>query len=72
MSSKALSNWVVKQFWIFLLVHGYATDAAEDFHGGNAFKESLHDGVTLKNGKKYPAIADQFIWEYRNWHINLC
>lgn len=69
MNHKSLNNWVVKQFHIFLLMHGHATDMAEDFRGGNPFKESLHDGVTLANSKKYQSITDQFIWDYKNWHI---
>jgi hypothetical protein len=68
---QGLNNWLVYMFHLFLCMVGYVTDQCEDFHGGNPFKQILHDGVTLGDHKKYQSIGEQFVWDSQNWHIGI-
>jgi hypothetical protein len=61
LSIKNLEKFVDAEWEVFVLFFKYLLDQCSEEALGNAFGQFIHDGGTLKNGKKYQAFALQLI-----------
>eukprot|EP00966_Prymnesium_polylepis_P068629 1594256-Prymnesium_polylepis.1 len=71
LTAAQLDSWVEAEFEVFILFLRHILSLKVEQAQGNAFAQFIHDGGTLKNHKKYQALAMQFIapdWD-TNWVI---
>ena len=68
---KGLKKFVVAEFEMFVEYLKYMIASKAKAAKGNLFAQSLHDGGTLANKKKYQALGLQFVDEKwrKNWVI---
>lgn len=61
LSIKGLTKFIDAEWECFVVLYKFALGECTEEARGNAFAQFIHDGGTLKNGKKYQALATQFI-----------